>query len=147
MRSARKAWLRAGGSAILVAAGAVLALGCESQEEYRLRVARDVFDRKCAECHGSSKGEGPRLVEGTGAPAPDLRKLSLECGSPLPREELAKFIDGRSDVAAHGPRAMPVWGEALYDNLPENPTVEEMRAGTIDLLLDYLDTIQTGEAN
>ncbi len=128
--------------ALALVATAPLTLGCESQEEYRLGVGRDVFDRKCAGCHGSSRGEGPQFVEGHGAPAPDLRELAIRYGSPLPRDELARFIDGRSELAAHGEREMPVWGEALYDNLPENATVEEMRAGTIELLLDYLETIQ-----
>ena len=111
-----------------------------------MRVARDVFDRYCGECHAIFEGAGPGFGQGPRAPAPDLRELWRKYGSPLPREELAEFIDGRRDVEAHGPRDMPVWGKELYDNLPENETVEEMRAGTIELLLDYLDTIQTTEA-
>jgi len=136
--------VRAG--ALLLATTGLLAVGCESQEEYRLNVGRQVFERKCSECHGS-EGENPRFVESFGGTAPDLRLLSRAYGSPLPRDELAAFIDGRTDVAAHGPRAMPVWGEELYDNLPENTTVEEMRAGTIDLLLDYLESIQVRDPN
>ena len=128
-------------SVLLPIAAAILAPACESQEEYRLSVGRRVYERKCSECHGL-EDEGPRFVESFGATAPDLRLLSREYGSPLARDVLAHFIDGRGDVAAHGPRAMPVWGKELYDNLPENKTVEEMRAGTIELLLDYLETIQ-----
>ena len=90
----------AGLCALALLATAPLTLGCESQEEYRLGVGRDVFDRKCAGCHGSSRGEGPQFVEGYGAPAPDLRGLAIRYGSPLPRDELARFIDGRSDVEA-----------------------------------------------
>ena len=118
---------------------------CESQEDYRLHVARNFFDRNCARCHGSSKGEDPKFVEAHGAEAPDLRQLWKRYGTPLPREELTEFIDGRMDVEAHGPRAMPAWGETLYANLGENATVEEMRAGTIAMLIDYLDTIQAVE--
>jgi mono/diheme cytochrome c family protein len=128
-------------SVLLPIAAAILAPACESQEEYRLSVGRRVYERKCSECHGR-EGEGPRFVESFGGTAPDLRMLSREYGSPLARDVLARFIDGRGDVAAHGPRAMPVWGEELYDNLPENTTVEAIRAGTIELLLDYLETIQ-----
>lgn len=131
---------------LLLAAAASGGLACETQDEYRLGVGQNVFDRKCGSCHGSSRGEGPRFVEELGVEAPDLRELWRDYGSPLPREELAAFIDGRRDVEAHGPRAMPVWGETLYDNLPENATVEEMRAGTIELLLDYLETVQTNRA-
>ena len=130
---------------LVLACAASGLFACESQEEYRLGVGEDVFDRKCGRCHGSSRGEGPQWVEGFGAVAPDLRQLWRRHGSPLPREELAEFIDGRRAVDAHGPRAMPVWGETLYDNLPDNATVEEMRAGTIELLLDYLETVQTNQ--
>lgn len=128
------AWL-----ALLVSSAAV---GCESQEEYRLRVARDVFDRNCSECHGVGASE-PRYVEEFGAKAPDLRRLWSRYGTPLPRERLAEFIDGRADVAAHGPREMPVWGRELYKELPDNKSVREMRAGTIDLLLDFIESVQT----
>jgi mono/diheme cytochrome c family protein len=116
--------------------------GCGGQQEYRLDVARDVFDRNCARCHGSSKGEGPQFVEGFGALAPDLRQLWRKHGSPLPREELAALIDGRLDVESHGPREMPVWGAELYRNLPQGDSVEDMRDGTIAMLLDYLESIQ-----
>jgi len=147
MRRTHSRWLHTGGSVLLLAVGAPAMLGCESHQEYRLRVARDVFDRKCARCHGSSGGEGPHQVEDLGADAPDLRQLWRSYGSPLPHEELAEFIDGRRDVAAHGPRAMPVWGEEIYDNLPDGATVEEMRAGTIEMLLDYLESIQMRESD
>jgi mono/diheme cytochrome c family protein len=120
-------------------------VGCESQEEYRLRVAQNFFDDKCGRCHGSSRGEGPQWVEDFGGEAPDLRELWRHYGTPLPHDELAALIDGRTDVAAHGPRAMPVWGETLYEGFPESGSVEEMRAGTIDMLIDYLQTVQTAE--
>ncbi len=123
--------------------GALLvAAGCESQADYRLRVAEDLFDRKCAECHGGTDGEGPRFVEGFGAKAPDLRRLGFKYGTPLPKEKLAAFIDGRQEVAAHGSREMPVWGEELYANFPEQESVEDVRAGTISMLVDYLESIQ-----
>jgi len=110
-----------------------------------MRTARDVFSRYCSECHAVS-GAVDASSQGIQASAPDLRELWREHGSPLNREELSEFIDGRRDVEAHGSRDMPVWGERLYGNLPDTETVEEMRAGTIELLLDYLDTIQSNRA-
>jgi mono/diheme cytochrome c family protein len=101
-----------------------------------MRVAADVFDRYCARCHG----DGPE------ASAPDLSQLWRRYGSPLPTAEIASFIDGTREVAAHGPREMPVWGEELYHQLPDTDTVKDMRAGTIALLVEYLQTIQTGPA-
>jgi len=35
-------------------------------------------------------------------------------GYPLPEDQIARFIDGRADVKAHGPRDMPVWGKRFY---------------------------------
>ena len=47
-------------------------------------------------------------------PSPPRRQICVyfpsRCGNPLPEDVIAKFIDGRSDVKAHGPRDMPVWG-------------------------------------
>jgi len=137
---------RAAGLSLAFVAAALLLPACQSQEEYRLEVGRRVYERKCSECHGLPD-EGPRFVESYGGTAPDLRLLSREYGSPLARDVLSRFIDGRADVAAHGPRAMPVWGEELYDEVPEGTSAEEMRAGTIALLLDYLDTIQIRDAD
>jgi hypothetical protein len=40
----------------------------------------------------------------------NLLTLSTKFGNPLPEDRIARYIDGREDVAAHGPREMPVWG-------------------------------------
>jgi hypothetical protein len=75
---------------------------------------------------------------------PDLRAISLRSGGTFPREELAAFIDGRGGLAAHGSREMPVWGEQLYAGPgPANPDVEKARRGAIELLLLYLESIQS----
>jgi hypothetical protein len=45
--------------------------------------------------------------------ASDLRVLPDRYGEPLPQDQIARFIDGRADVVAHGPRDMPVWGDRV----------------------------------
>jgi len=37
---------------------------------------------------------------------------------------------------------MPVWGEELYAHLPDDAALDELRAGAIDLVIEYLETIQ-----
>jgi mono/diheme cytochrome c family protein len=130
-----------GGVGLLVA---VLALaGCDSPERREARVARNLYEANCATCHGSHrKGEGPQIVPGTDRRAPDLRTLARRWGDPLPRERVAAMIDGREEVAAHGPRPMPVWGDRLYRDWPESQNREQARAGTIDLLVDYIESVQ-----
>jgi hypothetical protein len=43
-------------------------------------------------------------------PPANLRRLSKRFGNPLPEDQVARFIDGRVEVKAYGPRDMPVWG-------------------------------------
>jgi len=125
-----------------------LALGpgvtaCGKGQSREMRVAKVLFDANCSRCHGRyDRGEGPRIVPGTDIRAPDLRTLSQRMGRPLPHEKVAAYIDGRDDVAAHGPREMPVWGEKLYADWPDSESREEARAGTIDLLVEYIESIQ-----
>lgn len=124
---------------------AVLALGaaCDSPERRETRTAKAIYEANCAVCHGSQRhGDGPRFVDAEGRPAPDLRTIEQRLGSPFPRDLVAAFIDGRQDVAAHGPRDMPVWGDRLYEDWPAGENREAARAGTIGLLVDYIESIQ-----
>jgi len=67
--------------------------------------------------------------------------LSQRFGNPLPEEVIAKFIDGRSDVKAHGPRDMPVWGKKFY---AESGGDEAVVRDLITKLVEFLQSIQTG---
>ncbi len=102
---------------------------------------RQLYLRYCASCHGiDGDGNGP-LAGSLTTPPPNLRQLSLRYGNPLPRDRIARFIDGRADVKAHGTRDMPVWGERFYaePNGSEAATRERIRK-----LVAYLQSIQTG---
>jgi hypothetical protein len=115
---------------------ALASLACDDPESRRLLVARSLYDRYCAECHGLSVS-GPEPVRDLGFEVPDLRRLD----TPLDRERLAAYIDGRHDVRDDG-EEMPVWGERMYRHLPDTVEVEEMKAGAVTLILDYLETVQ-----
>ena len=41
---------------------------------------------------------------------PSLRNLKKNNGGVFPREQLARTIDGRISIKAHGPSEMPAWG-------------------------------------
>ena len=110
-----------------------------------------LYARYCASCHGvGGHGDGPLVVVLTAKPA-DLTRLGEKYGRPLPSQPIAAFIDGRSDVKAHGPREMPVWGEQLYrgepgrspaPDTPSGQAREAARRGAIELIVAYLQTIQ-----
>jgi hypothetical protein len=69
-----------------------------------------------------------------------LRLVSDRYGNPLPEDQIARFIDGRADVKAHGPRDMPVWGERFY--LETQGSEREVKH-RIAKLVAYLQSIQT----
>jgi hypothetical protein len=122
----------------LVVLLALAAAGCRQASQAELGAVQ--YRRYCASCHGEIGADG--VVTGRTPDAPDLTALSARFGSPLRRDELASFIDGRRDVGAHGTRDMPVWGARLYESYPQTPGTEAVRGGTVDLLVDYLESAQ-----
>ncbi len=76
---------------------------------------------------------------------PDLTKLTKRFGTPISRSKLAEFIDGRADVIAHGPRDMPVWKQFKQEVGPGLPATEDTMRRAIDVIVDYLITIQAIE--
>ena len=102
---------------------------------------RRIYDQYCASCHGpKGEGNGP-LASSLTTPPANLRELSQRYGNPLPEDQIARFIDGRSDVKAHGPRDMPVWGTRFYVESNGNKAEVHER---IRKLVAYLQSIQSG---
>lgn len=103
---------------------------------------RELYLRYCAACHGNNAdGRGP-VAEDLKASPPDLRYLGERYGMPLPTATIARFIDGRQDVAAHGPRDMPVWGRRFYDAWTAHQAGEENLQTQINEIVTYLNAIQ-----
>ncbi len=101
-----------------------------------------LFHTYCASCHGvDARGSGP-VADQLSTPPPDLTRLGERYGQPLPRQAIAAFIDGRDDVAAHGPREMPVWGERFFQGEAPSGASEGAKRRTIEVILDYLESIQ-----
>ncbi|MBV8055945.1 MAG: hypothetical protein JO071_11970 [Deltaproteobacteria bacterium] len=86
-------------------------------------------------------GQGP-MARALKTSPPDLRYLGERYGKPLPIGTIARFIDGREYVAAHGPRDMPVWGKRFYDVW----TAKRSREGDLQVQIReialYLNAIQ-----
>ncbi len=108
---------------------------------------RVTFRRYCASCHGEkADGTGPvaRMLK---VQPTDLRVLTQKNDGEYPTDRVSAFIDGREEVAAHGRRDMPVWGEVFQTSLVANPAAPdedgEARAARKgrELML-YLETIQ-----
>jgi mono/diheme cytochrome c family protein len=81
-----------------------------AQEQDVIENGRQLFDVKCAICHGSEgKGDGTLGLQLKEQPA-DLSQLSKRNSGTFPFWQVYGKIDGREDIGAHGPREMPVWG-------------------------------------
>jgi len=102
---------------------------------------RTIYQHYCASCHGpAGEGDGP-VARALKTPPTNLRLLSDLYGNPLQEDKVARAIDGRAEVEAHGPREMPVWGERFSS---ESHGDERQVKARIAKLVAYLQSIQTG---
>ncbi len=111
------------------------------------KVGEAEFNNSCASCHGSdAKGAGFLTRLFRGVDPGDLTQLAANNGGEFPSERVFEVIDGRAEVAAHGDRKMPVWGErywatAMSEYGPEE--FNEQRAQIrVQELVVYLEAIQ-----
>jgi mono/diheme cytochrome c family protein len=101
------------------------------------------FRTYCAACHGTSaRGDGP-VADELETPPADLARIAAQYGGAFDAVRVARYIDGRSELAVHGTREMPVWGRRFDDRTGE-ALVEETRLGPgpIFLIVEYLRSIQ-----
>jgi mono/diheme cytochrome c family protein len=107
---------------------------------------RALYVRYCSACHGSAgRGDGPVAAELRTTPA-DLTRIAARNDGVFPAAEVARTIDGRDDVRAHGTREMPVWGRRFGKDLDES-AAEEVVRGNISVLVDYLRSIQVSQGS
>ena len=98
------------------------------------------FQKHCTSCHGED-GTGLAMESFKVQPA-DLTKIKARRGvSKFPVKQIARMIDGRQLVEAHGPRDMPVWGKVFTES--ENLDDEQLK-GKLGELIAYLMKIQEG---
>lgn len=95
----------------------------------------------CASCHGEDgKGDGP-VAEALVARPTNLTLLKSINEGVFPADRLVAYIDGREDVAAHGTRQMPVWGN-IWDEVDGKKVPEEEVQLRINELVEYIRSIQ-----
>ena len=105
------------------------------------------FLNSCASCHGrDGKGAGFLTRVFRGVDPGDLTMLSANNGGQFPFEQVFDVIDGRKEVAAHGDRKMPVWGdrymvESMREFGPDEQNEMRVRARVLELAY-YLQSIQ-----
>lgn len=105
---------------------------------------RSVYLRYCGACHGpDGKGDG---IAGTFMrPKPtDLTTIAARNGGQFPFSQLMNYIDGTSDVRAHGDPDMPVWGQVFRDEATWDAARRAAIRGKLMVITDYVRSIQEG---
>ena len=147
-----RAWRRLARTA-LVLAGLVVGLAACPERTDRTPGApareggpgRILYLTYCQGCHGlAGRGDGPAAAS-LRTPPVDLTRLWERYGTPLDRERLAAYIDGRRLIGPHRPREMPVWGREFFKDAPsiEPELIEGEKRHLIEVLSAYLETLQT----
>lgn len=105
------------------------------------------FANSCASCHGrDGKGAGFLTRLFRGVDPGDLTQLSQNNDGAFPTERVFEVIDGRAEVAAHGDRKMPVWGDRYWETAmsefgPEEFNEQRARNRVLELVV-FLQEIQ-----
>jgi mono/diheme cytochrome c family protein len=104
------------------------------------------FRLYCAACHGEDGRGGGPATYGLSVEPPDLTGLAQRNGGEFPQERIARLIDGREEVKAHGSREMPVWGDwfklEAAEGLGGAAGGEATVKHRIAIIIDYLRSIQ-----
>jgi mono/diheme cytochrome c family protein len=109
--------------------------------DYTARSGQELYGKFCASCHGvSAKGDGPIAKSLKTSPS-DLTLIGKRYGQ-FPAKRVEEVVDGRVKVDAHGPSAMPVWGEEFTRSQAGEAQAERDAATVIHKIVEYLRSIQ-----
>ena len=99
----------------------------------------DLYRAYCASCHGlDGRGGGPIAGE-LKARVPDLTLLAANHAGQFPAMSVRQTIVGDSNIGAHGPREMPIWGP-IFHQIEADMDWGNVR---VENLVNYLRSIQT----
>ena len=97
-----------------------------------------MFQEYCAACHGKQgRGDGPAAAALKTVPA-DLTRISARNGGKFPDTKVRRYIEGLDEIAAHGNRDMPIWGQVLRGQSTDRATVQ-LR---VENLAKYIESLQ-----
>jgi mono/diheme cytochrome c family protein len=103
---------------------------------------RGLYLQYCSACHGEG-GKGDGVVSQLLRPKPpDLTLLARKANGKFPFYDVARRIDGRETVRAHGDAAMPVWGFLFQAEEGESSDAQAIARGKVVLIAEYLERIQ-----
>jgi mono/diheme cytochrome c family protein len=101
---------------------------------------KDMYVQYCATCHGKEgKGDGP-AAKALKAQPTNLTTLTVNNHGTFPDFRIARVIEGNDNVAAHGSRDMPIWGEVFNRMDAGGTATTKLR---VENLTGYIKSLQT----
>jgi mono/diheme cytochrome c family protein len=98
---------------------------------------KEMYVQYCASCHGKEgKGDGPAAAA-LKASNTDLTTLAARNKGVFPEVRVARIIEGSDELAAHGSREMPTWGQVFHKM--EGDAAMKLRVAN---LTGYLKSLQ-----
>jgi mono/diheme cytochrome c family protein len=124
---------------------AALSASYTALAEGDVEVGKQEYAMKCAVCHGPiGKGDGP-FVSQLMAGSSDITVLAKNNNGEFPSARVYSVLDGRTEVQAHGPREMPIWGSVYMSEGPKDQLPREREEYISQRLHDvvaYIETLQ-----
>lgn len=119
--------------------------GSASAQEVDPQAGQGLYMSHCWQCHGrDASGNGP-MAEMLAITTPDLTKLAARNNGVFPTEAVARQIDGRDALLAHGGE-MPIFGPFLDADRSvaiRLPSGQPMMTGLpLANVIVYLESIQ-----
>lgn len=125
--------------------GALLLAACsQASIDARSGVKRGqvVYEKECAQCHGTQGTGGGAASLGLGGPPPDLTGLSRRNDGHFPREFVRRFVMGQLEKD-NPDAAMPDFSDVgLQHVYPKGGADGEVLESDFNDLLTYLEAIQ-----
>lgn len=100
---------------------------------------QDMYKNYCAVCHGiDGKGKGP-AADALKVPATDLTALAQKNGGKYPALKIAAVIHGDDQMAAHGSKDMPIWGNLFWSISGGHEAEVQQRVANLN---KYIESLQ-----
>jgi hypothetical protein len=103
---------------------------------------QQLYLRYCSSCHGKDGAGNGAVAPYLKIQVPDLTLLRQKHKGGYPIDYVMSTIDGRRDVAAHGERHMPVWGEVFREEVAKEKYKELTTLLTAKIIAEYVGTLQ-----
>ncbi|WP_270935669.1 c-type cytochrome [Falsiroseomonas oryzae] len=105
----------------------------------------EFYRTACAQCHGDDGKGGGQVARLLNTRPSDLTTLARRNNGAFPFVRVGQIIDGREDIALHGGREMPFWGQMFGFEAGDrfgNRMREVYVQGRVYELVLYLNSIQ-----